>query len=188
MEIYDRPGARVRPKVRMLKAKVIKTLLYGCVTRRPNKLDYDRLRQAHHSVHLQCPGSWKRKRDDHILSYTNYPAKTDSENIESTTRARRMMFAGVVTSVGAGSLPQRLMLGELVGGKGYPGGQEKNWMVSLKEDMTEFGMKFERWKNAPQKFGRWFRRVGDGTEADTGRPSPRHQPLTPILGGRQWGE
>ena len=32
MEIYDRPGVRVRLIVRLLKAEVVETLLYGCMT------------------------------------------------------------------------------------------------------------------------------------------------------------
>ena len=28
------------------------------------------------------------------------------------------------------------MFGELVGGKGYSGGQEKDWLAHLKEDMS----------------------------------------------------
>ena len=36
---------------------------------------------------------------------------------------------------------QRVMFGEFVGGKGYSGGQEKDWMDHLKEDMSVFGMK-----------------------------------------------
>ena len=32
VEIYDRPGVRLRLKVRLLKTEVVKTLLYGCVT------------------------------------------------------------------------------------------------------------------------------------------------------------
>ena len=32
MEIYDYPGVRLRLKVRLLKAEVVETLLYGCMT------------------------------------------------------------------------------------------------------------------------------------------------------------
>ena len=39
--------------------------------------------------------------------------------------------------------PQRVVFGELVGGKGYSGGQDKDWMVHLKVDMSAFGIKFE---------------------------------------------
>ena len=41
MEIYDRPGVRSRLKVRLLKAEVVETLLYGCMTWSSNKPDYD---------------------------------------------------------------------------------------------------------------------------------------------------
>ena len=66
--------------------------------------------------------------------------------------------------MGKERLPQRVMFGELVGGKGYSGGQEKDWMAHLKEDMSVFGMKFEGWRKAAQKAGRWFRRVEKGAE------------------------
>ena len=66
--------------------------------------------------------------------------------------------------MGEERLPQRVMFGKLVGGEGYSGGQEKDWMA-LKEDMSVFfGMKFERWRKATQKAGRWFRRVEEEAE------------------------
>ena len=42
----------------------------------------------------------------------------------------------------------------MVGGKGYLGEQEKDWMVRLEEDMTEFGIKFEGRQKAAQEAGR----------------------------------
>ena len=52
----------------MLEAEVIERELYGCVTWSPNTVDYDRLRQVHHFMHLGYLGWRKRKRDDHTLS------------------------------------------------------------------------------------------------------------------------
>ena len=66
--------------------------------------------------------------------------------------------------MGEERLPQRVMFGELVGGKGYSGGQGKDWRVHLKEDMSVFGMKFEGWRKATQKAGGWFRRVEEGAQ------------------------
>ena len=54
MEIFDRPSVRLRLKVRILKAEVLETLLYGCVTWNPSKADYDRLRKIHHQMLLRC--------------------------------------------------------------------------------------------------------------------------------------
>ena len=164
MEIYDRPGVRLGLKVRLLKAEVVETLLYDCMTWSPKKPDYDRLRRVHHSMLLRCLGWRKRKRDDHTLSYADALAKTAPESIEAIVRKRRILFAGLVARMGEKRLPQRVMFGELVGGKGYSEGQEKDWMGHLKEDIPVFGMKFEGWRKAAQKAGRWFRRVEEGAE------------------------
>ena len=68
MEIYDRPSAHLRQKVWMLKAKVLETLLYGCVTWSPSKAYYGRLQKAHHQMLLRFLDWRERKRKDHILS------------------------------------------------------------------------------------------------------------------------
>ena len=96
MEIYDRPGVRLRLKVRLLKAEGIEILLYGCMTWSPSKPDYDRLRRVHRSMLLRCLGWRKRKRDDHTLSYADALAKTASESVEAIVRKRRIAFAGFV--------------------------------------------------------------------------------------------
>ena len=161
-EVCDRPGVRVRLKVRLLKAEVIETLLYGCMTWSPNKSDYDKLRRVHHSMLLRCLGWRKRKRDDHTLSYAYALAKTASESIEAMVRKRRIFFAGFVARMGEERLPQRAMFGELVGGKGYSGGAVKDRMMYLEEDKSAFGMKFEGWRKDGQKAGSSRQMVSTG--------------------------
>ena len=57
-------------------------------------------------------------------------AKTASESIEAIVRKRRILFAGFVARMGEERLPQRVMLGELVRGKGYSGGQRRTgWLI-----------------------------------------------------------
>ena len=135
MEINDRPSVRLRLKVRTLKAEVLETLLYGCVTWSPSKADYGRLRKAHHQMLLRCLGWRKRKREDHILSYANALLRTDSESVETTVHRRRILFAGFVARMGEERLPRRVMFGEMLGGKGYSGGQEWDWMKDLEETL-----------------------------------------------------
>ena len=121
MEIYDRPGVRLRLKVRLLKAEVVETLLYGCMTWSPNKPDYDRLRRVHHSMLLRCVGWRTRKRDDHTLSYADAVANTASESIEAIVRKRRILFAGFVARLEEEHLPQRggVMPKKLKSGSGH---------------------------------------------------------------------
>ena len=127
---------RLRLKVRLLKVEVVETLLYNRMTWSPNKPDCDRLRRVHRSMPPRCLGWRKRKRDNYTLSYADALNKTASESIEAIVRKQRTLFAGFVARMGEERLPQRGVFGELVGGKGYSGGQEKNWTVHLKEDMS----------------------------------------------------
>ena len=113
---------------------------------------------------LRCLGWRKQKRDDHTLSYADALAKTASESTEAIGRKRRILYAGFVARIGEERLLQRVMFGELVGDKGYSGWQEKDWMTHLKEDTSGFGMKFEGWRKAAQKAGRWCRRIEEGAE------------------------
>ena len=113
---------------------------------------------------LRCLGWRKRKRDDHTLSYADALAQADSESVEAIVRKRRTLFAGFVARMGEERLRQRVIFGEIVGGKGCSGGQEKYWMDHLKDDMSAFGMKVEGWRKAAQKAGRWLRRVEEGAE------------------------
>ena len=89
MEIYDRQGVRSRLKMWLLKAEVVETLLYGCMTWSPKKPGGDRLRRVHRSMLLRCLGWRKRKRDDHTLSYADVLAQTASESIDAIVRKRR---------------------------------------------------------------------------------------------------
>ena len=102
MEICDRPGVRLRLKVRLLKAEVVETLLHGCMTWSPNKPDYDRLRRVYHSMFLRCLGWWKRKHDDHTLSYADAFAKRASESKEAIVHKHKIIFAlGILLRVRA---------------------------------------------------------------------------------------
>ena len=41
LELYDRPSAPLELKIRMLRAEVLETMLYGCVTWSPRACHYD---------------------------------------------------------------------------------------------------------------------------------------------------
>ena len=99
---------------------------------------------------LRCLGWRKRKREDHIPSYANALLRTDFESVETTVRRRRIFCAGFVARMGEVRLP-RVMFGETLGGRGYSGGQELDWMKDVDEDLTAFGIKFDGCREASQK-------------------------------------
>ena len=68
-EMYDMQAAPFALKLRMLKAEVIETLMYGCVTWTLGKEDLAELRTAHHRFLLRIIGFKRRQRTDHLMSY-----------------------------------------------------------------------------------------------------------------------
>jgi hypothetical protein len=179
-ELYDRTNAPLSLKVRMLKAEVVETLLYGCVTWTLSAQHFAKLRSAHHRVLLRVIGFQHRQRTDHTtLSYAKALKKTRCESIETTIRKRRLFFAGAVARQNEGRLPRRVMLGKLTGGEGRrPGGQPKSWHRCLHDDLkafesnkgsTEhsklvFGVRAEEWTIAAKKAGKWYRGVLEAAE------------------------
>eukprot|EP00752_Nemacystus_decipiens_P002428 g2287.t1 len=68
-ELFDRPGAPLGLKARLLKAETVEALLYGCVTWSPRRDHYRLLRTTHHQLLLRVIGH-RRKRGTHRqLSY-----------------------------------------------------------------------------------------------------------------------
>ena len=96
LPLYDQPTAPLRLKVRMLKAEVMETMLYGCITWSPTVAHLAILRKTHHRLLLRCIG-WKRKDGDgyHVLSYADALAKTGCENVATTVRKRIILFRRV---------------------------------------------------------------------------------------------
>ena len=131
LELYDRPSAPLVLKIRMLRAEVFETMLYGCVTWSPRACHYDTLRRAHHRFLTRCIRWRKHNRADHPTSYLDTLIKTGSESIEATLRRMRILFAGFVARMEDTRLPKCVMFGELVGGGGCVGARKKSaWCVS----------------------------------------------------------
>ena len=140
-ELFDRPRAPWRLKVRLLRAEAMEALLYGCMTWASRRDLYWLLRRTHHRLLLRVMGYRRERGTYRQLSYAQALKKTGCQSVEATIRQRRLLFAGAMARQPAGRLPKRLMDGKLVGGeapgKGRP---EQNWMDCLKDDFQAFGV------------------------------------------------
>ena len=128
MEIYDTPGVLLRLRVIMIKAEPIESYYtdayYGVRTRL--------FTPAHGRLTTPCSSNAltaeTKARLSHPILLRCLYADTDAGSIEATVHTRRVLFTGVVVRKGKELLPRRVCFGELVGGNGYSGGQEKNCM------------------------------------------------------------
>ena len=91
-----------------------------------------------------------------------------SVNVKKTTTTtssrKRILFAGFVACMEDTTLPKCMMFGELVGGAGCVGGQEKEWMECFLDDLRAFGINVDQWTTAAQDEGKWRRAAEQGAE------------------------
>ena len=123
LELYDRPSAFLGVEIRMLRAEVLETMLYGCVTWSPRACHNDTLRGAHHRFLTRCIGWRTHNRADHPIFDLNMLLKTGSESIEASLRRRRILFGELLARMEDTRLPKCVMFRELVGGAGCVRGQ-----------------------------------------------------------------
>ena len=167
-------------------------MLYGCDTRSPRACHYDTLRRAHHRFLTRCIGWRKHNRADHRISYLDTLIKTGSESIETTLRRRRILFGGFVARMEDTRLSNCVMFGEMVGGGGCVGGQEKEWTGCFLDDLRGFGINADQWTTAAQNKWEWRRTAEQGAEyfmakwiaAEKANAGLRHAVVCPNGTGR----
>ena len=159
----------------MLRVKILETMLYGCVTWSPRACHYGMLRQAHHRFLTYYIGWRKHNRSDHPISYLDTLIKTGSESIEAT---------GFVARMEDTRLPKCVMSGELVGGAGCVGGQEKEWMGCFLDYLRAFGVNADQWTTAAQDKGGWRRTAEQGRNISWRNGSLQRKPGLDY--GMQW--
>ena len=184
LELYDRPSAPLELKIRMLRAEVLETMLYGCVTWSPRACHYDTLHRVHHRFLTRCIGWRMHNRADHPISYMDKLIKTGSESIEATLCRRRILFAGFVARMEDTKLPKCVMFGESVGGAGCVGGQEKEWMGCFLDDLSAFGINANQWTAAAQDEGNGAERWNKGRNISWQNGSLQRNPRLDY--GMQW--
>ena len=164
--VCDRSSAPLELKIRMLRAEVLETMLYGYVTWNPRACPYDTPCRARRNSLTRCIGWRKNNPADHPTSYLDTLIKTGSESTEATIRRRRMLFVGFVARMEDTRLPKCVMFGEVVGGEGAVGGQEKEWMGCFLDDLRTrlFDINAHQWTAADQDEGEWGKTADEGAE------------------------
>ena len=103
-----------------------------------------------------------------------------------------MLFAGFVARMEDTRQPRYMMIGEMVGGAGCVGGQEKEWMRCFLDDLRAFGINADRWTTAAQDEGERRKTAEEGAElfmakwivAEKIKARLRHAVVCPNLTGR----
>lgn len=93
-ELFDRPGAPQRLKVRLLQAEAMEALLYGCVAWSPRQDHYALLTTIHYRLLLRVIGYHRRRGTYRQLSYAQALKIVGCQCVEAMVRQQRLHFAG----------------------------------------------------------------------------------------------
>ena len=92
-DLFDRPRAPWRLKIRLLIAEAMEALLYGCMTWVPRHDHYRLLMRTHHRLLLRVIGYRRERGTYRRLSYAQALKKNGCQRVEATIRQRRLLFA-----------------------------------------------------------------------------------------------
>ena len=123
------------------KAEAIKALLYGCSTWTLRQKHYAKLRTVHHRVLLRIIGAQRKRSDHRMTTYNRALEITRCENIETTLRTRKRLWAGTLIRMSGGRLPKRIMFGNLEGAvwRGRHG-KENKWTDCVQSGIRALGI------------------------------------------------
>ena len=161
-ELYDRPSAPLELKIRMLRAEVLETMLYGCVTWSPRACHNNTLRRAHHRFLTRCI-VWRK----HNHATTHFLPGHAYQNGKSEHRGHFTQEADFVCGI-CGVLrgyetTEVCDVQRLGGGRGLCWGA-KEWVGCFLDDLRAFGINADQWTTAARGEGEWRRTAEQGAE------------------------
>ena len=108
-KLYDQPKVALSLKIRIVKAKAIDTLMYGCSTWTLRQEHYHpQLRTVHHRILLCIIGARRKRLDRRMTFYNSALEITGYEIIETTLQTRRVVWAATLIQMSGGRLPKRI--------------------------------------------------------------------------------
>ena len=156
--VWERRGISLSTKLKVYRAVIITTLLYGS----ESWTVYSRhARQLNH-FHMTCLRrllriKWQDKiPDTEVLSRTNLPS------IHTLLQKAQLRWAGHVARMPDSRLPKQLLYGELQVGKRSKGRPRKRYKDSLKSSLKAFSISTESWESDAQDRLQWRSHITSG--------------------------
>ena len=165
--VWERRGISLETKLKVFRAVVLTTLLYGSETwtayrRHEKQLNHFHLRCLRNLLHIR----WQDKvPDTEVLKQANFPS------IITTMRKAQLSWAGHVSRMPNDRIPKQLLYGELCHGNRTVGGQRKRFKDSLKVSLKVFNISTESWESLASDRPRWRHLITKGANTAEERRS-----------------
>ncbi len=157
--MWVRRGISTETKIKVYKAVVLTTLLYGS----DSWTVYKRHAKKLHHFHTICLRKrlgikWQVKMPDTVvLTRANLPSM-------HTILMQTLRLAGHVVRMADHRLPKKLPFGELHYSRCFQGGQKKRFKDTLKDSLKAFNIKYTQWEQVAMERPQWQSAVYNGAK------------------------
>ena len=159
--VWERRGIRLQTKIKVYRAVVLTTLLYGNETwttyrRHEQKLNHFHLSCLRNILHIK----WQDKiPNTEVLKQANLPSVTQA------IRKSQLRWAGHVSRMSDNRIPKQMFYGELAQGKRKVGGQRKRYKDNLKVSLKDFSINPDSWETLASDRPTWRKLVAKGANS-----------------------
>ena len=159
--VWDRRGITLQTKLKVYKAVVITTLLYGCET----WTFYRRHERLMNQFHLRCLRNLLRIRWQDQVPNTEVLNRAGMPSMFTAMHKSQLQWAGHVTRMHDSRIPKQLFYGELCEGKRPVGAPRKRYKDSLKASMKDFGIPTDKWECMAAHRQSWRSHIAKGAKS-----------------------
>jgi exonuclease III len=156
--VWERRGIRQQTKVKVYKAVVLTTLLYGCETWTIYRRHEKQLQQ----FHVRCLRNIFNIRWQDRIPDTEVLERAELPSIITTMRKAQTRWAGHVSRMTDSRIPKQLFYGELSNGERKVGGQRKRYKDTLKVYLKDFDIDAESWESSASDRPAWRTLINKG--------------------------
>ena len=159
--VWDRRGITEETKIKVYRAIVLPTLLYGCETWTVYQRHARKLNHYHTTCLRKLLGiKWQdRIPDTEVLTRAGMPS------IYTILMQSQLRWAGHVARMPDHRLPKKLLFGELQQGKRSVGCPKKRFKDTLKASLKAFGISQTAWEQAAEDRDSWRAALHQGAQA-----------------------
>ena len=159
--VWDRRGITLETKLKVYRAIILTTLLYGCETwtvyqRHARKLNY---------FHSRCLRKLLGIKWQDMVPDTEVFSRAGLPSIFTILMQSQLRWAGHVARMPDQRLPKKLLFGELEQGKRSAGGPKKRFKDTLKASLKAFNISHETWEQIAVDRSRWRAAVKQGAKS-----------------------
>ena len=157
-KVWERRGISLQTKLKVYKAVVLTTLLYGCET----WTTYRRHERQVNHFHQRCLRNLLHIRWQDKIPDTEVLKRADLPSITTLIQKAQLRWVGHVSRMSDDRIPKQLLYGELSYGKRTAGGQRKRFKDSLRVSLKDFNVSTESWESLASDRAIWRHTITKG--------------------------